>query len=98
MINQEIQKLKSLSHDSILKDWYEAVKHFSWETVWVELTTNVPTLMKILSALVPNPDDNKPTLCLVVSMLLKKRVAQMGLVFLWQCNKQAGNPLISNEV
>ena len=69
-----------MSHDSILRDNIEAVNHFSWETVWLELLANVPILMQILSALIPNPQDDKPLLCLIASMLLKRRLPKMGLV------------------
>ena len=72
VINKELQGICSLNHDSILRDDFEAVKQFSWETVWIELTNNMPTLMAILTGLVPNACDNKPFLCFVASMLLKK--------------------------
>lgn len=79
-IKKEIKAICSLTHDSILRDDKEALKYFSWETVWLELLPNVPTLLKILSALVPNPEDDKPLLCLIVSMLLKRWLPKMGLV------------------
>lgn len=43
-IKSEIKDINSDSHDSILKDTIEAVKHFSWETVMLELSHKVPTL------------------------------------------------------
>ncbi len=36
-IKQEMKDICSESHDSILRDSHEAVKRFSWETVWLEL-------------------------------------------------------------
>ena len=80
LIKREIKIICSMSHDSILRDNIEAVNHFSWETVWLELLANVPILMQILSALIPNPQDDKPLLCLIASMLLKRRLPKMGLV------------------
>ena len=44
----EMKSLASLDHDSILRDDFEALKHFSWETAYLELEKNVPTLIKLL--------------------------------------------------
>lgn len=77
LLKSEMKKICSVSHDSILRDGYEGVKLFSWETVWQELMSNMPTLMAILTELVPQ---DKPVVCLVASMLLKKRLPKMGLV------------------
>lgn len=80
VINKELKGICSLNHDSILRDNFEAVKNFSWETVWIELTDTMPTLMAILTGLVPNAHESKPFLCFLASMLLKKRLPKMGLV------------------
>ena len=58
----------------------KGVKHFSWETVWLELLLNVPTLMKLLCCLVNKPEDKKPLLCTIVAMILKNRRNSMALV------------------
>ena len=47
-IRNEMKSLASLDHDSILRDDLEELKHFSWETVYLELEKNVPTLIKLL--------------------------------------------------
>ena len=44
-IKKEMRKVCKLDHYSILKDDIEGVKHFSWETVWLELQRDVPTLV-----------------------------------------------------
>jgi len=80
VISNEFKVLCSASHDSILRDTVEAVKHFSWETVWLELCKMVPTLMSFFMKLVRCPEDNKPFLCLLASMILKKRSPGLGLV------------------
>ena len=80
-VQEELKVLCSTNHDSILRDSIEAVKHFSWETVWLELCKMLPTLMSLLMELVRHPTDNKPFLCLLASMLLKKkRSPGLGLV------------------
>ena len=40
--------LASVKHDSILRDDFEAVKHFSWEIVYLEFEKNVPTLIRLI--------------------------------------------------
>ena len=80
IVRKEMKELSSESHSSILRDTFEAVKRFSWETVWMELVNKVPTLMKILSGLVPQPSEDKPLLCLLVSMLVKRRSPKLSLV------------------
>ncbi len=50
-----MKQIASMDHDSILRDTIEAVKHFSWETVSLELEKKVPTLMSLLRLLVRNP-------------------------------------------
>ncbi len=79
-IKKEMKAISSDAHDSILRDTIEAVKHFSWQTVWLELTQKIPTLMSLLSHLIPKPDEHKPLLCFLASQILKSRHQRMGLV------------------
>lgn len=79
-IRNEMEEICSRGHDSILRDSNEAVKRFSWETVWLELLNKMPTLMNLLGCLISDPKESKPLLCLIVSMLLKKRLRNMCLV------------------
>ena len=76
-IKREMKAMSSDAHDSILRDTIEAVKHFSWETVWLELSHKMPTL---LSQLIHKPIEHKPILCFLASQLLKSRHQRMGLV------------------
>ena len=68
-IKTELKHIGSLDHNSILRDTNEGVRQFSWETVWLELNKNVPTLMKFLIKLLPKV--GKPLLCFFVSLILK---------------------------
>lgn len=79
-LKKEMKHICSAKHDSILLDNHEAVKHFSWQTVWMELNKEMPLLMKLLSGLVSNAEEKKPMLCLIASMLLKSRYSKMALV------------------
>ena len=79
-IKAEMKDISSEAHDSILRDSIEAVKHFHWETVMLELSHKIPTLMSLLSQLVQQPATQKPLLCFLASQLLKARHQHMGLV------------------
>ena len=79
-IKSEMKALSSTKHDSILRDSVEAVKHFHWDTVMIELSRNLPTLMSLLSRLVGHPADRNPLLCLMASQILKSRHQHLGLV------------------
>ena len=79
-IRKEIKEICSTDHDSILGDNHEAVKNFSWTTVWLELVQKMPTLMKLLSGVVNNAESHKPVLCLIVSMILKLSHPKISLV------------------
>ena len=79
-IRDEMKHVCSSSHDSILRDAHEGIIHFSWDTVWVELSQQLPTLIKILIMILPNYKDNKNIICMIVCMLLKKRLNKVSLV------------------
>ena len=57
-----MKDISSDAYDSCLRDTLEAVKHFSWETVWLELLKKMPTLMSLLTNLVPRATERKPML------------------------------------
>ena len=79
-IKAEMRKLSSKEHDSILRDTIEAVKHFHWDTVMLELVQRAPTLMHLLKQLVVRQDERKPFLCFLASQILKSHNMHMGLV------------------
>ena len=76
-IKSEMKNISSADHDSILRDSVEAIKHFHWDTVFLELQNKVPTLMSLLKQI---PAEKKPLLCFLGSQLLKSRHQHMGLV------------------
>ena len=79
-IKVEMKQLSSDKHDSVLRDNIEAVKHFHWDTVMLEMEKMIPTLISILKHLVPSPSQNKPLVASIASQLLKARHQRMGLV------------------
>ena len=58
----------------------ESVKQFEWEAVTDELYSHMPTLMSILSNIIPKSADRKPLQCMIASQLLKTRHPHMCLV------------------
>ena len=79
-IKKEIKEICSNAHNSILLDDHEAVKKFSWKTIWTELNQKLPTLMKLLTGIVDKSSEKQPVLCLIASMILKARYSRMALV------------------
>ncbi len=47
-IKSEMKFMGSVDNDSILRDSIQALKQFSWDTVYLELEANIPTLVKLL--------------------------------------------------
>lgn len=79
-MKEEINHLCSIKDETVLSGDLEAVKCFSWESIWLELEHRLPTLMTMLQSLVKYPGQNKPLLCLLASMLLKQRSPKLSLV------------------
>ena len=54
-IKVEMKQLSSDAHDSILRDAYtvEALKHFDWDRVMLELEKTLPILLTLLKQIVP---------------------------------------------
>lgn len=72
--------MSSDSHDSILRDRLEAVKHFAWDTVYLEYCKMIPTLIMFLENFIPKPSSKRMLICFVASILLKCRHQRMSLV------------------
>ena len=65
-IRSEMKVISSDDHDSLLLDSIEAVKHFSWETIWLELQNKMPTLIKLLELVITNSSKKKSLICFLV--------------------------------
>ena len=78
-VKKEMKELCNLENNSILRDDIEAVKHFSWETVWLELKRSTPTLASLLTKLWYR-QPNKLLTCFIISLFLKQRLRNMSLV------------------
>ena len=70
-IISEIKHICSTEHDSILLDCIEAVNNFNWDTVYLELRKQMPTLLMLLTLLLGGVDKNKYVVCFIGSIILK---------------------------
>ena len=60
-----MKDLASDEYDTILKDTVETVKMFSSETLKLELTRKMPTLMSLLSQ--TKPEEHTALICMIAS-------------------------------
>lgn len=79
-ITTEMKTISTINCNSLLGNSVESVKQFSWEAVHEELLKHMPTLMAVLSSLIPKSVERKPLECLIASQLLKCRHPEMALV------------------
>ena len=75
-----MNELATVEHDSILQDNVEAVKHFSWETVILELRRKVPTLMHLLAMLVKKTSESSAFMASLACQILKDQHPKLGLM------------------
>ena len=59
---------------------YITVKHFHWDTVYLELQHKITTLLSLLEQIVKRPSLKRPLLCALCSQLLNSQHQHMGLV------------------
>ena len=77
-VNSEIKNICSHNHNSVLRGSHEAIKTFSWETVWHELADNVPTHVEFFNHLLPK-SDNK-FVSFLICAVIKKKCKHMSLI------------------
>lgn len=77
-----MKNICSESHDSIIRDSNEGIRNFRWDRLFHELSQNMPTCVSLLLSMIPGKDDGKRVmlLCVIVSMMLKKRYPKMALL------------------
>ena len=77
-INEERKNLCHLDQDSVLRDSDKALHTFSWEVVWCELESKVPTLLQLYKQLFPRA--SRVLICFAISMVIKCRSPKMSLI------------------
>ena len=77
---KEINQIRKLGKRSVFMD-SEALLHFSWDRIWLELKKYTPTLLHVISILVSESAQRcKPLVCSIASMALKQRYKQFSIV------------------
>ena len=77
-IQEEMKRICSLEHNSILRSQHDQIKSFNWESILTEFEQNVPTLILLLRHLMPKADGK--LLSFIVAIILKRRCKHMSLV------------------
>ena len=76
--SNELTDICSIKVPSILRDSNEAVKQFSWETIYLEFEAKIPTLVALVKLILPQI--SKTLLCFVIGVIIKSRSPHMALV------------------
>ena len=69
-MKREMKSFSSDKFDSILRNKYDALHQFSWESIFLEMPKGLPTLVTLLVQVIPKPSSNKQVVCMVASQLL----------------------------
>ena len=80
IVRMEAKNICSTKQESIFRSADEAIGDFNFEKVWSELRQKMPTLIKIILAVLPVKEVNKPLICLIIGMILKQRFSKMSLI------------------
>ena len=77
---QLLKEIENMCHgdNCLQQNTEEAFKNFSWDIVWSNLISKVPTVMKFFRLLFPRAP--KSLICFAVSMVIRWRSPRMGLV------------------
>ena len=90
ILHQEFKSLCADSFPSILRDTTDvALKHFSWESLWMEILQKAPMFVSVLESCLPAKTklDRRPVICMCAAMLAKYRNPKM-------CHVQAAVSLL----
>ena len=74
----EIETMRSMKDTSVFRDTDQAMQHFNWENLWLELVSKAPTLLHLYRQLFRGAP--KALICFAVSLIIKWRSPKMGLV------------------
>ena len=80
MCFREIKSLCSDNYCAMLRNTSDvSLTHFSWESIWVEVSNKAPTLISILTNCLPveTKPDKKPIICVCAALICKLRNQKM---------------------
>ena len=75
---REMKSSSSTSSVTLLRDSDEALKQFSWESIWLEIRGKLPILLSFLQQVLPKA--KKRFICFLVCMMLKNHCKHLSLV------------------
>ena len=73
-----MKKICSLNHNSILRGKNSSIENFTWQTIWLELNQNVPSLVAFFKGLLPKT--NMKFISFLICAILKERCKHMSLL------------------
>ena len=73
-----MKKICSLNHNSILRGKNSLIENFTWQTIWLELNQNVPSLVAFFKGLLPKT--NMKFISFLICAILKERCKHMSLL------------------
>ena len=80
MCYHEVKSLCSDNYRAMLRDTSDiSLMHFSWESIWMEISNKAPTLSSILTNCLPvkTKPDKKPIICVCAALISKLRNQKM---------------------
>lgn len=77
-IQTELTYICSDTHNSLLRGYGSCVRDFSWDATWNEFQQYTPSLLKLLSSIIPG--SSKILQCTIICMILKHRHPKMALL------------------
>ena len=77
-MKEEMKKICSLNHNSILRGKNSLIEDFTWQAVWLELSNNVPLLVNFFKSLLPK--SNRKFISFLICAILKEKCKHMSLL------------------
>lgn len=79
--HEEMKHLSLAVSDSVLSHGeVNLLLEFSWDVIWSEFQKYLPTVVSIFTGLTNDLPRNKPLICLLIAMILKRNHQRMSLV------------------
>lgn len=74
----EMKSFSSSNNVTLLRDSDEALKQFSWESIWLEIQRKLPVLLSFLQQVLPKAETR--FMCFLICMMLKNHCKHLSLV------------------
>ena len=77
-VSAEMMNFSTTKNYTLLKDSHDALKNFSWKSIWLEIQEKSPILLLFFQKVLPKA--NKKLLCFLICMMLKCHCMHLSLV------------------